>query len=191
MKAFATCIVEMLIGRKIISSQEKEIYIYGFDLWIYTIASTLFILIIGILFSRFSEILLLLFFFYNNQSLGGGYHATTHARCFFCMICGSLSYLILLSLFNKTSLTIFIGIASLCILWIFPLTLHPNKSHLAFKRHIFIARSKRFIIFSFFALCLACHSKCHQLYNSISLSILFCALSRLVAVFQRKIKGFL
>lgn len=144
------------------------------------------ILAVGLGFSYPYEALILLFLFYNHQSLGGGYHATTHLRCYLCMICGGVVYSSILRIHQNELLYLIGGACSLVLLWRFPLTLHPNKFYLAQKHSILVRRSRGFILFSFVAWTLSFCNGCSRTYRALSLSLIFCSLSRIVAVYQRR-----
>lgn len=186
MKTISAWIVEIFIDRKVISPKDKSIYIYGLNLWIYTLVSTLSIIALGLFTSYLYETLILIFLFYKHQSLGGGYHATTHLRCYFCMICSSIAYFSVLRVLQDGLVYLIGGICSIVLLWRFPLTLHANKLYLAPKYNILVRRSREFILFSFFIWLISLSNTCSKTYEALSLSLIFCALSRITAVYQRE-----
>ncbi len=63
------------------SPEEQEQALYGCEILLYTVFSTLGLLITGLLFSRFLETVCIVSIFYVMQSTGGGYHAHTHSGC--------------------------------------------------------------------------------------------------------------
>lgn len=98
MKDAAKVIVSLFERQGAIRPDEREVYIYGCDIVLYTLISTLGLLVLGTAFGRLLEAVLCVGIFYINQSFGGGYHADTHMRCFVTMAAGLLIYILSLSL---------------------------------------------------------------------------------------------
>lgn len=67
------------------NADQRITCIYGCELWLYTILSTLGLLILGVFLQSFWEAVIIIFIFYNCQSTGGGFHASSHMRCFLTM----------------------------------------------------------------------------------------------------------
>ncbi len=61
---------------------QRNLCIYGCELWLYTIISAFGLLIIGILMHASLESAIIIVIFYLCQSNGGGYHASSHVNCF-------------------------------------------------------------------------------------------------------------
>lgn len=127
MQRIAIWLTEYFIRKGIVPEAEREVYEYGFAITICTIASTL-----GLLLGQFLGGAVLIALFYTCQSSGGGYHASTHLRCFLTMCAGLLAGL---------------GFSLLpCPLWVLavlavPLTLHLNKLYLLENKKALILRS--------------------------------------------------
>ena len=127
MQRIAIWLTEYFIRKGIVPEAEREVYEYGFAITICTIASTL-----GLLLGQFLGGAVLIALFYTCQSSGGGYHASTHLRCFLTMCAGLLAGL---------------GFSLLpCPLWALavlavPLTLHLNKLYLLENKKALILRS--------------------------------------------------
>ena len=134
-------IVDHLIQKGHIPKEDRDIYLYGFDITIYTIWSTAVLLIIGLCLRQFWAAAIIMFGFYTFQTTGGGYHAKTHLRCFLSMVFGLLVGLSFVFLKNHpVILWILLGIGALLLLLI-PLVLHPNKSYLETERKRLTIRS--------------------------------------------------
>ena len=69
------------IDHGLISEEDREIYEYGFEITIYTIWSTIVLLLIGLALRQLWASLIIVALFYTFQSTGGGYHADTHLKC--------------------------------------------------------------------------------------------------------------
>ena len=89
-------IVMMLDQRGALKHSSKDVYVYGFDIAIYTYLSTLALFLIGWIGGYPLETILMISLYYSNQSLGGGYHASTHMRCFLTMVIGMFVFLFLM-----------------------------------------------------------------------------------------------
>ena len=148
-------LTDYLIKKDYIKEEDRDIYIYGFDICAYTIWSTSILLIIGSLFRDFLSTLVIVTMFYTFQSVGGGYHAKSHIRCLTGMICGLV---VGLSLYFISDLVILLwslmGIG-LLLLFVFPLVLHPNKSFLWPDSHKLSIKSRIVTVLVFIFVCIA------------------------------------
>jgi accessory gene regulator B len=77
---------DALIGSGAVNAQDRDIYVYGMDVLLSTAANTVGILALGFLIGRWAETLLYMAFFTTLRSAAGGYHASTHFRCFLIML---------------------------------------------------------------------------------------------------------
>lgn len=173
------------------SSDEREIYVYGFDIALYTLFSTLGLLLLGLLLGYPMEALMMISLFYVNQTLGGGFHASTHLSCFLVMCAGLVVFIMLLSLPLPKTLSAILGIGSLALLFTHPLILHKNKQFLAPKGPLFIKRSRiaSCIQFILFMLLLALSNAHYS--QTFAVALTLCAASRMTAHWQRKGSSFL
>lgn len=164
------------------SEDEFEVYQYAFDIALYTIFSTAGLLCIGILANYLLPTVICISLFYLNQTFGGGYHAHSHGRCFMTMVLGLLTYLLLLSFRPDLYICCIIAVFSFCILMAKPLVLHENKQYLECKRKKLETRSRTIIFIEMivFGLFLYCNNS--EFLMSVSLSLLLCAISRIVAL---------
>lgn len=71
-QATAKAIVSLFERRGAIRPDEREVYIYGCDIALYTLFSTLGLLALGAALGRLRETALCVGIFYMNQSFGGG-----------------------------------------------------------------------------------------------------------------------
>ncbi len=190
MHNLADSIVRFLESRKIISPSptDRDIYVYGFDIALYTLFSTLGLILIGALCGLFFEACFLIVVYYLNQSLGGGYHANSHSLCFLTMVIGIVTSFFLLTLPYPTYAQIIVTVISIVLLWQFPLVLHPNKAYLVKQAPQFVKRSRTLIaIEGCFALGLFIVPHPFQTLTPVfSIALFFSALSRMVAVTQHR-----
>ena len=107
---------------------------YGIDLALYTMLSTLSLILIGCVFGKMIDTVILIMTYYLNQTIGGGYHASTHWRCFVSMVISLLICLALIQFFQSVAfLPSALALISVAVLWRHPLHLHPNKAYLKDK----------------------------------------------------------
>lgn len=182
----ASAVVSFLEKRNVINSKSREVYVYGCDIALYTFLSTTGLLVIGALFGRLWETAILISVFYLNQSLGGGFHASTHMRCFMTMAIGLLVFIVSFAIpFNMRTVAC-LGFGASILLYCFPLILHRNKQHLINSADALMRRSRVAIAVQatiLLGVLLTPYTTCAQ---SLAFSILISALSRSVAVLLRR-----
>lgn len=125
-------LVDYLFSHNSQNNDDYETAVYGCEILLYTIISTLGLMLIGLSLHEPLEASIIIILFYICQSSGGGYHANTHLKCFATMSIGLVLGLILCR-YNAilASLEFLFGV-SVSLLIFFPLTLHHNKSHLKY-----------------------------------------------------------
>ena len=124
--------ITFLERKKALSNASKEVYIYGADIVLYTILSTLGLVLTGFVFGKTSESIIIILLFYFNQSTGGGFHAKTHFKCFFLMFTG-LSFALFLIELPRVFFSC-VGLLSIAYLFSTPLVISPNRTHLEEKK---------------------------------------------------------
>ena len=183
MRQISEYIVKLFEKRGVIcaSAEEREVYIYGFDIAIYTFLSTLGLFFIGWMAGRPIETTLLIFVYYINQSFGGGFHASSHLMCFLTMVLGELLFLISFLLPYSLLACIGISVISLLFMWLHPLVLHPNKSYLKKKAPQLIKHSRQILLALLIGFILL---NVPVIMQTISLTLLLSAISRSVPIFN-------
>ena len=186
MRQISEYIVKLLEKRGVIcaSAEEREVYIYGFDIAIYTFLSTLGLFFIGWMAGRPIETTLLIFLYYINQSFGGGFHASSHLMCFLTMVLGELLFLVSFLLPYSLLACIGISVISLLFMWMHPLVLHPNKSYLRKKASQLIKRSRQILLVEIALLIVFILLNVPVIMQTISLTLLLSAISRSVPIFK-------
>jgi accessory gene regulator B len=134
--------VRKLSDSGVIDKTQIDVYIYGADAFVYTLVSTAGLLLTGFALRRSWESLLILFVYYANQTIGGGFHATTHLRCFAVMEFGLIMCLIILNVKIVPCIVYLLIVFSIIILFGIPIVLHPNKDYLEDQRYILKKRSR-------------------------------------------------
>lgn len=126
---WAMQICKKLLKEGVISSEQEEIYIYGFELILSFLTCTAIILIIGIILEQLINTLIFLFLFILIRRCTGGFHAKTHLQCQLYTICFYLT-VILLSIHTAVPLWSYVLLAiagGTIILWLGPIE-NPNKT---------------------------------------------------------------
>lgn len=140
MQKIAGRLAGFFAARGYLDPEQREVAAYGFDLFLYTLISTLGLLLAGALLGRGAQAALIVGLFYLNQTFGGGFHARTHLRCFAMML-----FFLLLGVLTgpwPPAAEAGIALASLLLLLARPLVLHPNKRYLEGRRQAFVRRSR-------------------------------------------------
>lgn len=186
MRQISEYIVKLFEKRGVIcaSAEEREVYIYGFDIAIYTFLSTLGLFFIGWMAGRPIETTLLIFLYYINQSFGGGFHASSHLMCFLTMVLGELLFFVSFLLPYSLLTCIGISVISLLFMWMHPLVLHPNKSYLKKKAPQLIKHSRQILLVEIALLIGFILLNVPVIMQTISLTLLLSAISRSVPIFN-------
>ena len=186
MRQISEYIVRLFEKRGVIcaSAEEREVYIYGFDIAIYTFLSTLGLFFIGWMAGRPIETTLLIFVYYINQSFGGGFHASSHLMCFLTMVLGELLFLISFLLPYSLLACIGISVISLLFMWLHPIVLHPNKRYLKKKAPQLIKRSHQILLIETVLLVTFILLNIPDIIQTGSLALLLSAISRSVPIFK-------
>ena len=136
-----TKLTDSYIRKGYFPEEDRELYEYGFDIIIYTIWSTVILLLLGAVLRQFWAAVVIVSIFYVFQSSGGGYHAKSHLKCLLCMVAGLLAGLSFRFL-NDYPILLWNLLGLGCMLLLFcPLVLHPNKYYLEAERKRLTIRS--------------------------------------------------
>lgn len=175
------CLI-LLSGRIRMDLSKQEVYLYGLELFLHTLFSTIGLLAISILFHRFFEGCIMIALYYINQTLGGGFHASTHMRCFITMSVGLVIALLVLNFQPGSIGIVAIAVIASGLLLAFPLKLHRNKAYLAPKSAEFRKNSRIVVCLELLVfIVLACLGMDRVLF-AYSLGMAISAVSRLAAI---------
>jgi len=118
------------IKRGDILEEEREIYDYYFEIMLSTIINALFLVVFGIVFKNFINTLLFMIGFIIFRMVSGGFHASSHLKCFFTLA-AVFSVLILTLEFVPISwlniLTILFLLASTLLIYFISPVEHKNN----------------------------------------------------------------
>ena len=164
----------------------QAVCLYGIDIFLYTLISTMGLLLIGALAHRFFEAVIWITLYYLNQTFGGGYHATSHLKCFITMVIFLATCLLLLTVAIPLYLQILLLIVSSMLLFLFPLRLHENKRYLAKHSRFFVIRYRCVLLLEFCIAILLLLALPGQYAEMCMLGVATSAISRIVGILQDK-----
>lgn len=88
-------LAKVLIRKAKCIEYEEEVYVYGLELTLSTLAGFSAILVLSILFKAFDEGITFLFMFVPLRLYTGGYHSSTYGKCFLVSIISFVSIMII------------------------------------------------------------------------------------------------
>lgn len=116
----ALIITDFLCKNETIKEEDRDIYIYGYEIFISNMINFLIVFIIGLLFHRLDHAAIFYISFVVTRSYCGGYHASTYTKCFFAFIAVFTTTLVtselLLPGFNLFYIIMFLAIYISCII---------------------------------------------------------------------------
>lgn len=155
---------------------------YGIDLALYTILSTLALILIGCIFGKMIDTVILITIYYLNQTVGGGYHASTHWGCFVSMAISLLACLALIILFQGLPfLSPALALISVAVLWRYPVHLHPNKAFLKDKEASMKGKSRICSVVSLIVMLILMLAGTTRAFSA-ALGLCAAALSRMIGI---------
>lgn len=171
-----------------LDSTKGEVYLYGLELFLHTLLSTIGLLVISILFRKFFEGSIIIAIYYSNQTIGGGFHASTHWRCFLTMAIGLTCCLCTFWLPYSLPVYLVLAAIALALMMGCPLVLHKNKVYLAARQKELRKRSRIALLVQ--AACLAVVILCGDdaFIQAFCVALVGCGVSRLTATLQKACK---
>lgn len=166
-----------------IEDSKRDVYIYAINLLLYTVVSTLGLIAISATLSKTTEGIIIILIYYVNQTLGGGFHASTHLRCFFTMAILLLAGLLALELHPSRTLLKAIVLIAGIVLFIFPLILHQNKSYLLPRSKGMRIRSRIVVAIECLIIFIPNVFEAYFILNSYAIGMTISVVSRVSAVF--------
>lgn len=95
MSNFINRMTLVCLKHNMIPQSQEEFFRYGLELLISSVISIVSYLTLGILIGKADVVMCILITLIPLQSFGGGYHADSHARCYFTMLIGLVISLLL------------------------------------------------------------------------------------------------
>lgn len=121
-------LTQRLVNNEIITTEEFDIYVYGFELLLSFLFSTSIILIVGLCLRCMIETIFFLVIFISLRSFTGGYHALTYTFCNFVTFT-VYGVIMLLSNYLPISIKLFLLLllTGIIVLIVFAPVKNPNK----------------------------------------------------------------
>ncbi len=165
----------------------REVCSYGIELALYTLLSTIGLLLIGFLTNLVAETIIIIAIYYANQTVGGGFHASSHSKCFGVMLVGLMLCHVLLIMLPVPFLPLVMVTISTYILLANPVCLHKNKIYLMPKFTKIKHRSRLVVLLSIIiSLCIFFLGKNESLRKSGCVGVFAASLSRTAAIIKQK-----
>ena len=121
-------ITNRLVSRSIVDGELFDIYVYGFELLLSFLFSTLMIAFIGAAVGCIYQTIAFLTVFILLRSFSGGYHADTYSKCTIVTFITFASVLLLSRLLQVNYFAyLLLGVTGIILLSIFAPIEHPNK----------------------------------------------------------------
>ena len=124
----ANYLARRLLNNNVIKEDSFDIYVYGFELLISFLFSTLLVIVSGIIIGKLLETLTFLVVFIFLRSYSGGYHAKKYSICTIVTL-GVYAVVILLSSFVNVNIMFYLllGIVGFILLFLWAPIENPNK----------------------------------------------------------------
>lgn len=126
----ANNITESLVKKAVVTEENKEIYVFGFEAIIATVINFVIILVLGASFGLLLEAVIYLLAFSILRVYCGGYHAKTHLSCIltFVFLFGIVMTIIALTPSNLYSIiSVTLGICCVLIVFVLAPIEHENR----------------------------------------------------------------
>ena len=122
-------VIDNIVGiweeNRIIEKDDRDVYVYGLDIFMSTILNALSVITTAALCGKLKETLVLLCVVCPLQAFCGGYHADTHLRCFLIMFIGWWAVMPLIN-FITPGTAMAIALISIVVIYIFAPVPHAN-----------------------------------------------------------------
>ena len=183
----------ILLKNKIIEIEDRDIYIYGLEIILSTIVTTLILLFTGIILNKLILTLVFILVFMILRPYSGGYHAEKFMGCFFISfgiyIIEIITTLLIAEKY-KITLGILFALVSTILIFIFspvensnnPLTLEEKRKYKK-KSRVIILAILTFILIGFYTNCIKA-----EITFMVSLTILSIGILTIIPVFERRKK---
>ena len=121
-------LADRLFNHGVIAAENKDIYVYGFQLLISFLFSTSLVLLIGAVLGKIAETIAFLIVYILLRSFSGGYHANSYAVCTIVTMSVYLIVVLMTSLVN-VSLVAYLSLflCGIILLALMAPVRHPNK----------------------------------------------------------------
>lgn len=129
------------------NEKKRAFFQYGLSALIYTLASTLGLLLIGAAFHAFTSAVIFIAVLYFNQTIGGGFHARSHLACSSVMSVALIGVVLLCKIDLPAFFLLSISLCSLVGMFFMPVVLHSRRDYLSGRLREFTQKVKLCIMF--------------------------------------------
>ena len=180
----ANYLARRLLNNNVIKEDSFDIYVYGFELLISFLFSTLLVIASGIIIGKLLETLAFLVVFIFLRSYSGGYHAKKYSICTIVTL-GVYAAVILLSSFINVNVVsyLLLGIVGFILLFLWAPIENPNKE-ITNKRKIIY----KWISILLFVIFLVVGILFIQIYPQISNTVFFTLCADIILMLPEKLR---
>lgn len=148
MLGMAEKVTELMVQNEIITSEDREIYVYGLNQGIILLVNILTSLLLGFIFNKSIEVIVFLVAYIPLRSYAGGYHAKTPLRCYLISIVMILAVIFLtsISFCNELIIIVVTLISALIITSLAPVE-YANKPLDKTERKVYKKRTREILTF--------------------------------------------
>lgn len=129
MEGLSQCCSHILVKYKIIPEDERDIYVYGFELLFTTLFSMLSILAAAICMGKIAQACIFIGVFFVIRMFSGGYHANTHWGCFLITNAVFFISMGMAGMLERIPASVqnVLFLAAAAFIWIYAPVVHPNQ----------------------------------------------------------------
>lgn len=144
-KTLSVRLTDFFIRKAVIKEEDKANYIYSFEVMFFDFLSLLALVILALITNRFLETLIYLAAFLLLRCNTGGYHASTHLKCFLTLTFSYLAFIFLITfippVMHALVCTVSVLAAAAVIFLLAPID-HVNRRFTTAEYEIFKARCR-------------------------------------------------
>lgn len=173
-KKVSRIITDHFISDKIIENEKKEIYYFGFEVFLSSLTYAIIFLSTAIISHTCIESMLFLFGFITIRLIAGGFHANTYFVCHLLSVINHICFILLIQFcpmefMNSIAITLTL-VSSILILLFAPVD-HPNKPFIKTEERRFKRLSRVYSILLFIISILSYYLPRNLYFYSLSFSI--------------------
>lgn len=181
-------ITDKLIANSIITCEDKEIYVYGFEQSFLMLLNIMTTIVVGLIFNVLWQSIVFLLAYIPLRSYAGGYHARTQLRCYLLSIAIMVTFALMIKYISWNELSIMLLTLISCgvILMLAPIA-DNNKPLDSEEIKVYRNRTRIILLFEVFIICVFVNLGIREVSAYIMLSVLLLSIMLLLGNKKAKI----
>lgn len=181
-------LVDFLLHKGAIRQEDRDIYVYGYQIIISSMFGIILVCILGVLLKRLPESLTFLVVFIITRQYCGGYHAGTFFKCCVLFIFSYLTILLLMKLIiDRIVIYQIICLLLIYIVTIFKYAPVENENKMLSDKTKALNRKKSIALSLFWSLIIiVLYSRAHVLFLIIILTLILVSIFILIVEFRKE-----